>query len=370
MRRIFTLAALIFVLQLSFAQSYIGIVENMQRSIKERKVLAAKLIYIDSDEEGEKRLTKYLYASNGSESWRAIHIPELQKTVFFDGRNKTHSFYHGVKKLEFHEGQMAIEAMKEYLDVVSSDLLVRKESRVNAPDSNIIKYIIAGNEGKVELVTFLPGDIGLGIKDKTIRYVIDTMKQLPVQMVDSTYFLERLVRRQEIVDTVYSSHHTIDSFYTLVQEWLESYSPLEDSIQNWEIARRFSFDSIYKSLTFINHPPALTNYVLLDFYYIGCVACLQCLPSIKKLINESRQGALSVVAINGYDSGEKIERFNRIYSVDYSSATISLSDLNSTIGHIAYPTYVLFDKDGTEIARASGCDLDFFEHIGGIISKP
>ena len=167
MRQVITVVVVFFAIQHSFSQSYTSVLVNLQNAIKERQVIAAKVVFSVADEDGDKRLTKFIYADNRATPWRAMYIPELQKTIYFDGINKTFSFFHSIKKMEVHEDIMAIYEMKKNLDVLSQVLMTRKESNVTEIDSTAIHYVIPRGEGKVDLVAIFKGDIGLNIKNKT-----------------------------------------------------------------------------------------------------------------------------------------------------------------------------------------------------------
>lgn len=366
MRPVFIIAAVLLLSNCAKSQKYFELLQRAYDAAKKRDVISAKISYTDENENRVQNYSHHIFGDNRNTQWRAIHHVEMNSTYYYDGTNATYAFHHNLKKFQVDTGVLGIIWFREKLGVLSEILLARKTSGVsNKPDA-IAEVVTAGNS-RLQLILQMPGLIEFNVHDKKSVLLIDSVSWIPLQHIDTVYYLERLERKHEYLDTIYSSYKDADSVSQHVQLWLQSYDQIKaESIEKDAIL--FPYLDIFINLDFVNHKPPEADYTLFYFYYAGCVACLQCHPFLKS-IQEQFPNRLAIVSINPYDKVDRIERYNRINGVTYSSATIPVDYLNSDVGQVVYPSYILYNSKREEAARSEGCYPEFFEHLTDMLSK-
>lgn len=92
-------------------------------------------------------------------------------------------------------------------------------------------------------------------------------------------------------------------------------------------------------------------YILLDFYYQSCLACIKAIPELNELRGRYVSDKLVIVGVDPVpdDAGQK-ERFIKRYNISYliADGQQAIDVRNISLGglHIVYPTLVLINPDG------------------------
>lgn len=97
------------------------------------------------------------------------------------------------------------------------------------------------------------------------------------------------------------------------------------------------------------------QYLLLDFWYIGCAPCVLAMPGLQALSAEFDESKLRVLGVEAYDkSPERVAAFMQGREVDYTSLIAARTSLIQDYGVQAFPTFFLIDPDGIVIHHQIG----------------
>jgi peroxiredoxin len=114
--------------------------------------------------------------------------------------------------------------------------------------------------------------------------------------------------------------------------------------------------------------------VLLDFWSIYCVACLEEMPSIVALYNKYKDKGLTVLGINLDSFGvRRVRRFidGMAYKIPFPVIIDRKREIAGSYKVAMLPTTILIGKDGTivynHIGYESGDEVKFEELIKGLL---
>lgn len=98
------------------------------------------------------------------------------------------------------------------------------------------------------------------------------------------------------------------------------------------------------------------KYVLLDFWYAGCVWCRKMTPQLKKVYSDLKDKGLEVVSIS-VDTKENEDKWRKAMKED-GAPWLQAWDYEKTLpaqyGVLAYPTMFLLDKEGKVVEKIIG----------------
>jgi thiol-disulfide isomerase/thioredoxin len=114
--------------------------------------------------------------------------------------------------------------------------------------------------------------------------------------------------------------------------------------------------------------------VLLDFWYIGCIPCVESIPELKRLQTQYKDAPVKIIGLNPFDYNHKKDHG------DHLRQFVSRKQINYTIGVInfestknynvwAYPTIYVINKKGEIAYRAYGHQEDLFQQLDSAISS-
>jgi peroxiredoxin len=106
--------------------------------------------------------------------------------------------------------------------------------------------------------------------------------------------------------------------------------------------------------------------VLLDFYFIGCTACMDAIKPLKNLHEKYRGKNILIASVTKRDSKKAVLAFEKQYKIKYTGYVDAANVVKSY--HVeGFPTFYLIDKEGKIANAAVGFGDDFEEKMTSII---
>ena len=200
------------------------------------------------------------------------------------------------------------------------------------------------------------------------RFYIDKNTFLPIRN-ERYYFWEdynsfqyydlkiniKSFNKEEIIHEIESfeipSHYTLDGY-----EWVQPI-PLEDGIKAPD----------FKGLIVGGDSISLSDYkgqfVILDFWYIGCYWCIKAMPFLEK-IQEYYGDKITVLGINPFDGKdqERLKEFIEFKEITYPTISVD-NDMPREVYNVSgYPIFYLINKEGVIAGHQSGYrdSLDYY----------
>ncbi len=352
-------------------QISVDIMGKIKSKYASSDVVCGKISVHEEHPEYVRDYEKWVFADNRSGMARLIYIPQLQRTYYFNGAetwildDQDHTYVH-------ESDARAVAFFLQKLDHISKLLLTRAKSG-NTPPENLsadLKEEITRISDKDCQITIRSDDVPeYFIRDNqlVLDFKIENPELTKTRM--TYFFLDDLVLEEHSLDTVYRNPTQVDSLLLEVQRKLSFYTPKETLMFEEEKPIDIPFREIYDQLKFVNVSPSNSEYYLFDFYYIQCPPCLKAIPQLKQLQAAFPQSVLSIIAINPYDSHDRIMAFLEKSQITYSSSMMDKEVLNNRGGVMPYPTFVLFDKNGTVLWQKDGYTESLFEEVSAIITK-
>ena len=103
--------------------------------------------------------------------------------------------------------------------------------------------------------------------------------------------------------------------------------------------------------------------VLMDFWAVWCVPCLDAIPELNQLMSEFDGEEFQIVGIASYSgTGDDVKQFLEDHPADYTMV-VGDEDLVHRYGVIGYPTYFLIDPDGNIQEKYVGALPGLMERI-------
>ena len=98
------------------------------------------------------------------------------------------------------------------------------------------------------------------------------------------------------------------------------------------------------------------KYVLLDFWFIGCGACVQSIPTLNTLMEKYDPSRFEVIGVNCYSKDqEAIQKYCLNNGMNYRN--VWMGDLITDVYKInAAPIFYLIDPEGTIVYSKIGHD--------------
>jgi len=88
------------------------------------------------------------------------------------------------------------------------------------------------------------------------------------------------------------------------------------------------------------------KWVLLDFWFVGCVPCHKAIPELRHLQNKF-ENCLEIVGINPIDKTERIKAYKEKNNISWNIVSANHdSNIKSYFNVNQYPTYILIDPKG------------------------
>ena len=90
------------------------------------------------------------------------------------------------------------------------------------------------------------------------------------------------------------------------------------------------------------------DFVILDFWFVGCLPCIEDHKKIKELLPYLKQEKIQLISISNDDSYEKWKEYleNHNYPWLQYKKPPTAENIISQLGISTYPTYILLSKDG------------------------
>jgi peroxiredoxin len=99
--------------------------------------------------------------------------------------------------------------------------------------------------------------------------------------------------------------------------------------------------------------------VLLDFYFIGCIPCMQAIKPLNNLYEKYRNQNVVIASITERDSKKSVLAFEKNYHIKYPGY-VNAADVVKSYHVNAFPTFYFIDKEG-KIANVIDGYSDGFE---------
>ncbi len=94
----------------------------------------------------------------------------------------------------------------------------------------------------------------------------------------------------------------------------------------------------------INFADLKQDYILLDFWYIGCFPCVLALPFVDSLAKTYENKNLFVLGVNPYDtSASKMSEFKKKKNINYSNILIDIKTADA-MRIVGYPTLAIIER--------------------------
>ncbi len=94
------------------------------------------------------------------------------------------------------------------------------------------------------------------------------------------------------------------------------------------------------------------QYVLLNFWFVGCKPCIMEMPELNELVEEFKPQGINFLAI-GLDSPERVNKFLESKDFDYTLLPNGRF-ISKEYGVTSYPTHLLLDREGKVIYSQQG----------------
>lgn len=99
--------------------------------------------------------------------------------------------------------------------------------------------------------------------------------------------------------------------------------------------------------------------ILLDFYFIGCIPCMQAIKPLNNLYEKYRNQNVVIASITERDSKKSVLAFEKNYRIKYPGY-VNAADVVKSYHVNAFPTFYFIDKEG-KIAKVIDGYSDGFE---------
>ena len=113
------------------------------------------------------------------------------------------------------------------------------------------------------------------------------------------------------------------------------------------------------------------QYVVLDFWYVGCAPCVTAMPDIQRLKEQFDPAQVKVIGIETRIADpEKLKTFLAKQEVDYETVLAAEHEEVANAYRIyAYPTFLIIDPEGTIVHFHTGYTRDAFKKVQKILKK-
>lgn len=107
--------------------------------------------------------------------------------------------------------------------------------------------------------------------------------------------------------------------------------------------------------------------VLLDFYYIGCVPCMDAIKPLNKLYEKYKDKNVVIASVTERDSKKSVLAFEKQYGINYPGYVDATNVVKSY--HVnGFPTFYFINKEGKIANVILGYSEDFEEKVTSIIN--
>lgn len=111
------------------------------------------------------------------------------------------------------------------------------------------------------------------------------------------------------------------------------------------------------------------KYVLLDFWFIGCGACIQSIPMLNELQSNFSNDQLTVIGINCFTNDlSKIKSYCANQGMKYQNVWMG-DVISQAYGINAAPIYYLINPEGNIVYTQFGHDEELLENVESIVNK-
>ncbi len=161
-----------------------------------------------------------------------------------------------------------------------------------------------------------------------------------------------------------------------IAERLKDFEHLEEYMDNTNEFSSETFQAEIIQGVLLNSDEAVsilddtTNFKILDFWYSSCYPCIKSIPIINRIANTYISQPIKVYGINLIDDAEKqtprLLKYQKNNPMSYPTIMIDKSVRNQ-FPQIAYPTFVILNKNGNVIFMESGFSEDMYHTIKTIL---
>lgn len=245
--------------------------------------------------------------------------------------------------------------------------LVKSDTLINSEP--YYKYTFVANE------RFLSTHKNFAKNDAKVEIVIQQSKSLPLSYSIRKEFKSGEQIHASFAEAIFSQYsfknnypssffesESIPTYYNWTKlKYLNNTLPVNTSAPSWTLPK-IDGDSV--SLHDFKG-----QYVLLDFWFIGCGACIQSIPMLNELHNMNSKVPLTVIGINCLSTDlSKIEAYCANHEMNYQNVW-----MGDNIGNVyrinAAPIYYLIDPKGNIVYTQFGHDEGLLNAVESIVNQ-
>ncbi len=108
--------------------------------------------------------------------------------------------------------------------------------------------------------------------------------------------------------------------------------------------------------------------ILLDFYFIGCLPCMDAIKPLNKLYEKYKGKDIVIASITGRDNKKTVLAFKKQYGIKYPGY-VDAADVVKSYHVDSFPTFYLIDKEGKIASAHEGYGYDFEKNVTSLIDN-
>jgi peroxiredoxin len=108
--------------------------------------------------------------------------------------------------------------------------------------------------------------------------------------------------------------------------------------------------------------------ILLDFYFIGCIPCMQTIEPLNKLYEKFKNKNVIIASITGRDGLKAVREFDKNYHINYPGF-VDAAETVKAYHVVSFPTFYFIDKKGKIASAVTNYDSGFQSNATAIINR-
>ncbi|MES2806986.1 MAG: TlpA disulfide reductase family protein [Bacteroidota bacterium] len=110
------------------------------------------------------------------------------------------------------------------------------------------------------------------------------------------------------------------------------------------------------------------KFVLLDFYFIGCLPCMKAIAPLNRIYEKYKDKNIHIASVTGRDSPKAALAFKKQYGIKYAGYA-GAADVVRSYHVIDFPTYYLINKEGKIAEVLTGYTDDFEGKMDALLQR-
>lgn len=257
-----------------------------------------------------------------------------------------------------------------YTFIDKVDLLNSVE--VNKLHYKIIDTIIDGQNSMALKVYFPDAD---GFTSQKLIFAVNRETYLPnFKSFEASFQGNRSYRRWNYSDVKFINSPRVECIPNLDKSEFVDIETIANEKVELKIGDQFPYytgiESVDKEPTSLSE--VTSPFIIVDFWFSGCYPCIKSIPHVNSLFDKLNGDLISFTGINPIDKFPKdearIRKFEQHNPMKYSTI---LPDDPKVFGHLAYPTFMILDKNRKIVFLNQGLSedtekevLEFFKQQG------